>query len=395
VLGLSVFSLRAADVRIRWLSWLVLIFVLGSFGTFGLGWIARQAYQFGGGHAANFPVGDGVGGVYWLLTALLPKYAMFRYPAKLFVVAALGVSALAALGWDRAMGTPRKRVEHKLWVIGIASWIATLAALAAAQTITIGETVVDPAFGPFDSRGAWRDIVLSLLHTAVVAFGSAWLFQSQRHTTWRAPSLLLLCVVELAFANYWLVPTAPASLWRENAPMAEVANQTRTYRAARWWPAEFAVRGSDDRLAEIVQWERQTLGGRYALLEGVPLVNTWPRPIASAEYEALLDAVQSGPLDENALRQLGVELLILPEGANPPFAERVSESGMPAGAALWRMKDPASPDIQPIEHTFGPQSFQRGAIISGASWIVLLAAAAALSLRRRKQPLKSNSSAPA
>ena len=180
VLGLSVFSLRSDDLRIRWLSWTVGIFVLGSLGTFGLGWLVRHAVAFTTG--ASSPIGDGVGGVYWLLVVFLPKYVLFRYPAKLLVVAALGISQLAAIGWDRALAErslsqPPRRVIWLLTVLGIASGAAAFGALVAAQFIVLGAGHADPVFGPFDNRGAWTDIVSALTHTSVVSLACAWLLQ--------------------------------------------------------------------------------------------------------------------------------------------------------------------------------------------------------------------------
>jgi hypothetical protein len=404
VLAASTFSLRAADVRTRWLSWLVLIFVLGSFGTFGLGWLARQVYQLGGGEAASFPVGDSVGGVYWLFTVLLPRYILFRYPAKLFVVAALGISLLAAIGWDRALAAPSARLRRVLLVLGIGSGVATAAAWLASRSIVLGTLAVDPAFGPFDNSGAWWDIISSLHHALLVALLSAWLMQMAsgereppEKLPWRRlaePALLLLCAADLAIANHWLVPTAPMALWREPSPIAHL-NQGRIYRAPRWWPAEFAARGSATRMEEIILWERQTLAGRYALLDGVSQVNTAPRPIASAHHESLLDAVKPGEgsdLNEAALHRLGVELLILPQDSKPAFAEQ-RPANFPSGAALCWMKP--SPDREPIQNTFNPRAFQRGAVISAASWLTLAAIGAAIWWRGRAKPLKSNSSAPA
>ena len=67
----------------------------------------------------NFPVGSQVGGVYWLMTTLLPTYVNFRYPAKLLVVAALALSQLTALGWDRLFEQERQRFKKVLqWLAG-------------------------------------------------------------------------------------------------------------------------------------------------------------------------------------------------------------------------------------------------------------------------------------
>lgn len=44
---------------------------------------------------------DSDGSVYWWMATVLPGFRQFRYPAKLFTLAALAASALAGLGWDR------------------------------------------------------------------------------------------------------------------------------------------------------------------------------------------------------------------------------------------------------------------------------------------------------
>ena len=56
-------------------------------------------------------VGDEVGGLYWLMTVVLPGYVYFRYPAKLLVIAALGLSMLAARGWDDALSRLKMHIE--------------------------------------------------------------------------------------------------------------------------------------------------------------------------------------------------------------------------------------------------------------------------------------------
>jgi hypothetical protein len=63
MMALSALSWRSADLRVRWLSWIVLIFTLGSLGTYGLGWIVRQLFLLHGGSGEAFPIGDPVGGV--------------------------------------------------------------------------------------------------------------------------------------------------------------------------------------------------------------------------------------------------------------------------------------------------------------------------------------------
>ena len=43
---------------------------------------------------------DGDASFYWWMTVVLPGFRQFRFPAKLFTFTALGLAALAGIGWD-------------------------------------------------------------------------------------------------------------------------------------------------------------------------------------------------------------------------------------------------------------------------------------------------------
>lgn len=387
LLGLGMFSLRAGDPRVRWLSWAVLLFSLGSFGTYGLGWLARQVV------GSQLAIGDPVGGLYWLLVVFLPKYVLFRYPAKLLVAAACGLSLLAAFGWNKLVLGNSRRLTVVLASLGIGSGVAAIGALVASQFVTLGAGVVDPAFGPFDSAGAWAEILLALVHTAAVAVVLALVLSqaatSNRPFAWQS-LLLAICVMELCVANAWLVPTAPAATWREPSPLAAILcegdKRPRVYRAARWWPAEFSETASDERIEQIAAWERATLAGRCALLDDIPLVNSQVG-IKSAEHQRLMAplARSSFATDDDAawqaVDQLGIEYLILPESITPAFAERVNVPDLPVGAALWRVNRPRSEAV--VEYSPDDRPLIVGAILSGFSWLALLVVGAATYLRRR------------
>ncbi|MEX2173451.1 MAG: hypothetical protein WD872_03760 [Pirellulaceae bacterium] len=407
VLGLGAMRLRSADPRIRWLSWLTILFFVGSLGTFGVGWLARNAAETLGFRTAPFGIGDPVGGIYWLFVVTLPKYVLFRYPAKLLVVAAFGISQLAAVGWDRAACQPPRWMRRVLVGLGVVSGAAAAAALVVAQFVTLGVGVTDRAFGPFDSRGAWMDLVAALLHGTVVALLGAWLLKQvsggreppeSTHLTlrFRQSALLVLCAAELTLANRWLVPTAPARLWREPAAVASAIERgnrgARIYRAGRWWPRDFALHGSADRLNEIVRWERATLAGRYALLDQLTVAGS-PVGLKSAEYERLLDALRarendlSSPAARELLRQLDVQYLILPPNKWPDFADRIASSGLPPDATLWLIDDALSETAaaeRPAITVFQPGKFYRGASIGAASWGALIALGVTLWLRLRR-----------
>jgi hypothetical protein len=406
VLGLSVFSLRSDDLRIRWLSWTTLIFVLGSLGSFGVGWLVRHAVTSTTG--ANSPIGDGVGGVYWLLVVFLPKYVLFRYPAKLMVVAALGISQLVAIGWDRALtertpSQPPRRVGWALTVLGIASGVGAFVALVASQFIVLGAGNVDPVFGPFDNSGAWIDIVSALVQTSIVSLACAGLLglasggrqppeATRPNLPFTAPILLAVCTVELTLANYWLVPTAPAHLWRERSAVAEAIGEAseppRLYRDVIAWPHGFSTRGSPQRLEELVRWERDTLAGRYGLLDGIAVVNSQVGVLAN-DHARLLDQLQSTDQvsRKEAFETLGVDYLLTSHD-DPLTAERVAIDDLPQGVQLLRHRAAVTRPAGPTESDRKNPAFNRGAWISGVSWGVLFAGFAVW-LWRRPAGLKS------
>ena len=53
---------------------------------------------------------DGDGSVYWWMTVVLPGFRQFRFPAKLFTFTALGLAALAGMGWDDLLARRAGRI---------------------------------------------------------------------------------------------------------------------------------------------------------------------------------------------------------------------------------------------------------------------------------------------
>jgi hypothetical protein len=85
------------NIRIVWLSWLLVITLLGGIGYYGLGWLLT--FGFGIPPEQN-PVSAPVGGVYWLMQVLIPGYIQFRYAPKLLTFAACPMAILAGYGFD-------------------------------------------------------------------------------------------------------------------------------------------------------------------------------------------------------------------------------------------------------------------------------------------------------
>ena len=50
---------------------------------------------------------DGAGGLYQILTTILPGFGSFRYPSKLLTLTSLAVAGLAGEGWDRIVAVAR------------------------------------------------------------------------------------------------------------------------------------------------------------------------------------------------------------------------------------------------------------------------------------------------
>ena len=87
--------------RVRWLSWIAGLGLLGSFGWYGLGWAIGEISGWITGSRFDPGVGAPTGGVYWLMVVGLPGYVYFRYPAKLLVISLLGFAMLGGFGLDR------------------------------------------------------------------------------------------------------------------------------------------------------------------------------------------------------------------------------------------------------------------------------------------------------
>ena len=375
LLAVSQFRLRRGEPRQVWLSWLMLLASLASFGGFGLGWMIRETYgSVLGGDPSDGPIGSPVGGLYWGMVTGLPGYVGFRYPAKLMIVAAFAVSQLAALGWDRVLLEPAPRLTRFAWRLSIAS-VALLVASSLAfvwlnraieQQTPLGHRVSqwlsrqsDSSLGPFDLGGAQRDVAMALLQTAAVALAALWLWRKARADSrqrWRW-CLVALVALDVTLANGWLVPTAPSEVWRTSPPVARVIageHPPRVYRAGRgtWQPSSFRSTSDDDRIAQIAAWERGTLYPKYGLTSDISLVES-SSSLKNVDVESFWRvARQHGPAGSEsiamphpvALRLMAVDYLIAPDRSpKPPFAEPVALSAnveLPQGAALWRLEDP-------------------------------------------------------
>ena len=357
-------ALRPHDGHVHLLRWLAIGTLLAALGRFGLGWLAAQVFgQTAAGGAAALPVGQGFGGVYWLLVTLLPGYDAFRYPAKWLVPSSLAIALLAAKGSDQLAITRPRRLPRILVWLSLAS--AALSLVLLASSVILGAATVpsaaDAVFGPLDVRGAWWSAVLACWHTAAIAGSGAWLLarrwvSSGRATTVAKPerstsrfafALLAITTVDLAVAQYDLLGKAPREALETPSqigtrvrvasagPTRDARIPPRVNRAPIWRPAAWLEHLSDDRLTELVRWDRDTLWPLYHLSERIGVLTvagTFDRNVYGAMLAAIAkpELVGLAPREMNATRALealGAEFHVLPpEPDDPPTDDARSSS---------------------------------------------------------------------
>lgn len=328
VLAAATWSLRKmAAVEIRFSSWMVVLGSLASLGVYGVAWVVGLA--FGGSELLD--IGGEVGGLYWFMTVLLPGYVYFRYPAKLFVVAALGLSLLAARGWDDAWQSPALRLRRWFAVLAIASAVG-LCALALGWSHVerrVATSEPGPLVGPFDAAGAWWDIAGALVQTAALSVIFLVMLRHRGHAVsrWLPIAALLLTGADLATAQNGLILYAPAEYWQtEPGLLKALPEGFADYRVFRQlgplapsWKRSF----SRDRYTECLRWDRETLWPKYELPYDISLVEASATMISS-DYETLLEVAREfsvrrglGPLpDASVLDLLGARVAIVSESAS-------------------------------------------------------------------------------
>ena len=192
LLGLTALRLRGRSDRYqRWLSWLVVLAALTCLGQYGLGWLANEL-----GHAcgSDMRVWPPVGGLYWLMTVLLPGFQLFRYPAKLWCVVALGLSLLAARQLETldAQGLQRWGRRAARSRAGVACSAPGLRVSRTAHRLA-ARRAADALYGPLQIAAVRHDLLLSGLHVVIV-LAAGWLIT----VVWRGcrPSQDRLAVVD-------------------------------------------------------------------------------------------------------------------------------------------------------------------------------------------------------
>lgn len=326
---------RHGTVRDRWAMGMVVGGIAASFGWYGVGWLVHELRSNLAGAAVAEPwIGQPVGGAYWLFVVLLPGYAYFRYPAKWFVVTALGLSLLAARGTDRLLIDDR-RARRFAGGIGVLS-------LAFAATSLVGRRAFlhwldgappNDVFGPLDAQGSWRDLALAFLHATalmtlfVLVTRVAFLQRLARPGIW----LLLISAADLLHANHWLLATVPATDAAVTSSLADSLNKSGSGQPAppprfvhanpaAWTPSTWRETSDPHRLHSVLVRQQQTLLHKYHLPHNVAAFDT-PTTIDAAEFRSFLrmaGSVDPSRLAWNHAQMLGaagVEYYLFPDPA--------------------------------------------------------------------------------
>jgi hypothetical protein len=212
------FRLRPArNIRIVWLSWLLVIALLGSIGYYGLGWMLT--FCFGVPPEQN-PVAAPVGGMYWFMQVLIPGYIQFRYAPKLLTFAACPMAILVGYGFDLLLlnflqkttgGSTVKpellqllnrfnRIAISIIVISI---LFLLPSLMQSEWNQLTAKVPSGEFnGPFKPDLAQKQVIGSLIQTILILFSVLLLLRYRNKFSATIFSVMILGIVSADL--YWV-----------------------------------------------------------------------------------------------------------------------------------------------------------------------------------------------
>ncbi|MGQ9504056.1 MAG: hypothetical protein ACUVQR_04020 [Thermogutta sp.] len=259
--------LQRIQVWFSWVSVFSLVAALGWYGPAGV-WEALR-----GGAADQAAVTDvlpPVGGVYWLLTCILPGYRFFRYPSKWLVLTSLGFSMLSALALDRVDKRMMRRLVHVMMALLIAFIVLLVVFFVASPLWDYAQRNVppDPVFGRFQAEQArWETLSGLAIVGGMIAL---WLGIIGRLPPRAWPVFIVgLTALDLAINNAWMI--FPVNVPGEPLCLANRQPPRRFWR--RWcdYPKGW-LEPSSTRIKELHDWERETSAVRWGMVTGnVPL----------------------------------------------------------------------------------------------------------------------------
>ena len=299
LLAAALFGFRRVDPKVKAVSLLLVVSLIGSFGEFvGPLFIWRRIPQLqatiatGPADAAEeaairldgYPR-DGGGSLYWLMAEVFPGFRTFRYPAKLLTFTSLCLALLAGMGWDsRHLPAVRRRLRLFMIILAISA-LAGLLAIAIFKTPWAAWMRAHPsarasAYGPLLVDEAILDTTLSFAQSLAVMAFLALILKRAEARRWAIPAFCALVATDLAWANARHIRLVSQSLFEGKSKVveliekAEAAQPTpgghfRVHRMPIWNPPGWNNSTTDDRVRDFVTWERATIQPKYGITQGI------------------------------------------------------------------------------------------------------------------------------
>ena len=277
------------------LTWLVILFTFGAFGWYGAVWAIREILGF-----ELKGVGSQVGSIYWVMATLLPKYVMFRYPAKLFVVASLGLALLA--GKTLTETKSQRSVQRLKWPMLIGGGLSLLISLSVLGIVRMGW------LGPesFDSmrhlflNEVGRVDIEAGLGELVAGVGQAFLVLLICIVMWVglankklppamfAAGLTILLALDLSYSNRWVLADVKSDLfevepdWQKFDLIEENGRKLLVDSDIRLYPIDGLESQEESRLVRTVRQFRLGMAPKHHLEFG----------IVRSSFSSIQDAVE-------------------------------------------------------------------------------------------------------
>ncbi|MDR1965008.1 MAG: YfhO family protein [Planctomycetaceae bacterium] len=283
-------------------------------------WVAIIIFLF-------FALGS-LGNWFFVYPALtyLPGYGMFRYPAKLLVVATLMLAILAAFGFDRLQQDSkfRRHIQLVLYFYFVPVLFVLIIVLFRIENVPVipsWKVPNCPLFGPFNTETARTGLLFTAFSVSFCILAANRILQR------KSVLFLLLPIVafDLVAANTWMLATVPN---HERNPVLlfsdDIATKknvpARIYRFPVWYPPEFETNSSKQRLAEAICWDKISFFPKYTLPLRIGVVDV-QGTLMPNDYAAVAGKLRSewkygepGTfIFETHLARLGVQYVITPK----------------------------------------------------------------------------------
>ncbi|MDR2762692.1 MAG: YfhO family protein [Planctomycetaceae bacterium] len=332
------------------------------------------------------------GGNFFVYSVLrkFPIYNSFRYPSKLLVFAAVGISFLSAVGFD----TFRLNRRFAKLTIIMLRIIVTIYIVFVIFVCFNGFPKFEshPLFGLFDAEKARNHLIVSVIIVTIIVilveFNYRYIFidcvNKSRLALRRKISgwiLVIIVTVDLFVVNSWMMISTPFSRndtksltlkliesdTNDLLAIKAVDGGSRNFpiRVYRDYPFRYPSRfmeSSLDRFEEIISWEKLTLYPRYSFLAKVGLSNV-RGSVMHKDYYAAMSQVSAerkivenrdaAGLFESHLEQLGVKYIIAERDSfvkNRDFkADKIiidlknidgEDIRFPLEFSIWRLRNP-------------------------------------------------------